>query len=67
MYGVTAAPGSPAMVLGVRTGDVHTACARPAGGGVPVPQPPRDTGNNNRNALRQDPDGNPVEIVAEAS
>ena len=27
-------------------------------------KPPHDTGNNNRNALLRDPDGNLVEIVA---
>jgi lactoylglutathione lyase len=34
-----------------------------AGLGVPTLQPPHDTGNNNRNALLRDPDGNLVEIV----
>jgi lactoylglutathione lyase len=34
---------------------------------VPVLQPPHDTGNNNRNALLRDPDGNLVEIVAKVS
>jgi lactoylglutathione lyase len=29
-------------------------------------QPPHETGNNNRNALLRDPDGNLVEIVAKA-
>jgi hypothetical protein len=32
-----------------------------------VIQPPRDTGNNNRNALLRDPDGNLVETVAKRS
>ena len=32
--------------------------------GVPALQPPHDTGNNNRNALLRDPDGNLIEIVA---
>lgn len=35
--------------------------------GVPAVQPPHDTGNNNRNALLRDPDGNLVEIVAKRS
>ena len=35
--------------------------------GVPVVQPPHDTGNNNRNALLRDPDGNLVEIVAKVA
>jgi lactoylglutathione lyase len=34
---------------------------------VPTVQPPHDTGNNNRNALLRDPDGNLVEIVAKRS
>ncbi len=32
--------------------------------GVPVVREPHATGNNNRNALFRDPDGNLVEIVA---
>jgi lactoylglutathione lyase len=35
--------------------------------GVRAVQPPNDTGNNNRNALLHDPDGNLVEIVAKRS
>jgi lactoylglutathione lyase len=64
VHGVEAAPGSPAMVLVVWTDDVDTAFADLAAAGVPVLQPPHDTGNNNRNALLSDPDGNLVEIVA---
>ena len=66
VHSVEAAPGSPAMVLVVWT-DVDKACADLAAAGVPVLQPPHDTGNNNRNALLRDPDGNLVEIVAKAS
>jgi lactoylglutathione lyase len=64
VHGVEAAPGSPAMVLVVWTDDVDTAFADLVAAGVPVLQPPHDTGNNNRNALLSDPDGNLVEIVA---
>jgi len=64
VHGVDAVPGSPAMVLVVWTDDVDKSCADLAAGGVPVLQPPHDTGNNNRNALLRDPDGNLVEIVA---
>lgn len=67
VHGVEAAPGSPAMVLVVWTEDVDKACADLAAAGVPVLQPPHNTGNNNRNALLRDPDGNLVEIVAKAS
>jgi len=34
---------------------------------TPVVQPPHNTGDNNRNALLRDSDGNLVEIVAKAS
>lgn len=64
VHGVDAAPGSPAMVLVVWTDDVDAAYRELASAGVTVVQPPHDTGNNNRNALLRDPDGNLVEIVA---
>jgi lactoylglutathione lyase len=64
VHGVEAAPGSPAMVLVVWTDDVDSACGELAAAGVPVLAPPHNTGNNNRNALLRDPDGNLVEIVA---
>ena len=60
-------PGSPAMVLVIWTDDVDEACASLSASGVLVLQPPRDTGNNNRNALLRDPDGNLVEIVAKTA
>jgi lactoylglutathione lyase len=67
VHGVDAEPGSPAMVLVVWTDDVDSACAELAAAGVPVLQPPHNTGNNNRSALLTDPDGNLVEIVAKVS
>jgi lactoylglutathione lyase len=67
VHGVEAAPGSPAMVLVVWTDDVDKAYAELVAAGVAVVQPPHNTGNNNRNALLRDPDGNLVEIVAKAS
>jgi len=67
VHGVEAAPGSPAMVLVVWTDDVEVAHQELVAAGVPVLQPPHDTGNNNRNALLRDPDGNLVEIVAKVS
>jgi lactoylglutathione lyase len=63
VHGVEASPGSPAMVLVVWTDDVDTAFDELKSEGVPVVQPPHDTGNN-RSALLRDPDGNLVEIVA---
>jgi lactoylglutathione lyase len=64
VHGVEAAPGSPAMVLVVWTDDVDAAFQQLTSAGTRVVQPPHDTGNNNRNALLRDPDGNLVEIVA---
>jgi lactoylglutathione lyase len=64
VHDVEAVPGSPAMVLVVWTDDVDGACQELAAAGVPVVQAPHNTGNNNRNALLRDPDGNLVEIVA---
>jgi lactoylglutathione lyase len=67
VHGVEAAPGSPAMVLVIWTDDVDEAFASLVTAGVPVLRAPHDTGNNNRNALLRDPDGNLVEIVAKRS
>jgi catechol 2,3-dioxygenase-like lactoylglutathione lyase family enzyme len=67
VHGVDATPGSPAMVLVVWTDDADRAYAELAAAGVQTVQPPHDTGNNNRNALLRDPDGNLVEIVAKRS
>jgi lactoylglutathione lyase len=64
VHGVDASPASPAMVLVVWTDNVDEAHRGLVAAGVPVVQPPHDTGNNNRNALLRDPDGNLVEIVA---
>jgi lactoylglutathione lyase len=66
VHGVDAEPGRPAMVLVVWTHDVDAAFEKLVAAGVPAIQPPHDTGNNNRNALLRDPDGNLVEIVAKA-
>jgi len=67
VHGVEAAPGSPAMVLVVWTHDVDAAYGQLVAARVPMVQAPHDTGNNNRNALLRDPDGNLVEIVAKRS
>jgi lactoylglutathione lyase len=64
VHAVEASPGAPAMVLVVWTDDVDAAHQKLVGEGVTVVQPPHDTGNNNRNALFRDPDGNLVELVA---
>jgi lactoylglutathione lyase len=67
VHGVDAEPGRPAMVLVVWTDDVDRAYHDLVAAGVPAIQPPHDTGNNNRNALLRDPDGNLVEIVSKIS
>lgn len=67
VHGVDASPGSAAMVLVVWTDDVDTAFEELRSAGVRVVQPPHDTGNDNRNALLRDPDGNLVEIVAKVA
>jgi lactoylglutathione lyase len=64
VHGVEASPGTPAMVLVVWTDDVDAAFEQLTAAGTEIVQPPHDTGNNNRNALLRDPDGNLVEIVA---
>jgi lactoylglutathione lyase len=63
-HGVDASPGSPAMALVFWTADVDELFSRLRSTGIPVVQPPHDTGNDNRNALIRDPDGNLVEIVS---
>lgn len=65
--GVDASPGSPAMALVVWTDDVDEAFAHLTSAGAPIVQPPHNSGNDNRNALLRDPDGNLVEIVAKVA
>lgn len=67
VHGVEAEPGAPAMALVLWTDDVDTAFADLVRGGVPGVRPPHDSGNNNRNALIRDPDGNLVELVSRRS
>ena len=64
VHGVTATPGTPSMVIVIWAEDVDEAFKRLVATGAPVIQEPHDTGNNNRNALLRDPDGNLVEIVS---
>jgi lactoylglutathione lyase len=64
VHGVDTTPGSPAMVLVIWAADVDRSYETLVAAGVPVIQQPHDTGNNNRNALLRDPDGNLVEIVS---
>ena len=64
VHGVEAEPGRPAMVIVVWCDDVDEATGGLEAAGVAIVQAPHDTGNNNRNALLRDPDGNLVEIVS---
>jgi lactoylglutathione lyase len=64
VHEVDADPGSAAMVLVVWAENVDDAFVHLVEAGVVVVQEPHDTGNNNRNALLRDPDGNLVEIVS---
>jgi lactoylglutathione lyase len=67
VHGVSPAPGSPAMAIVLWTKDVDQTFATLSAAGISVLQPPHDTGNNNRNALLRDPDGNLVELVSKIS
>jgi lactoylglutathione lyase len=67
VHGVDATPGSPAMALVVWADDTDEAYERLTAAGAPAVQAPHDTGNNNRNALLRDPDGNLVEIVSKVA
>jgi catechol 2,3-dioxygenase-like lactoylglutathione lyase family enzyme len=64
VHGIEATPGAPAAVVVLWTDDVDRAHAHLVSAGVPSLQAPHDSGNNNRNALVRDPDGNLVELVS---
>jgi lactoylglutathione lyase len=64
VHGVEPSPGTPASVVVLWCDDVDAEFARLTVAGVRAEQEPHDTGNNNRNALLRDPDGNLVEIVS---
>ncbi len=64
VHGVEPSPGSAAMVVVLWCDDVDAEFRRLAAAGVPTLQDPHDTGNDNRNALLADPDGNLVELVS---
>jgi lactoylglutathione lyase len=55
------------MALVLWTEDVDATYGELVAAGVPVVRSPHDSGNNNRNALLRDPDGNLVEIVSKIS
>jgi lactoylglutathione lyase len=64
VHGIVAAPGAHGFQLVLWTDDVDTAYDALVAAGAPAVTPPHDTGNDNRNAVVQDPDGNLVELVA---
>ena len=64
VHGVDATPGAPAAAIVLWTDDVDRAFAQLETAGVAAVQAPHDTGNNNRNALVRDSDGNLVELVS---
>ena len=64
VHGVAAAPGSHGFQLVLWTDDVDASYDALVAAGVPGLSPPRDSGNDNRNAVVTDPDGNLVELVS---
>ena len=64
VHGIDATPGAPAAVIVLWSDDVDRAYADLERAGVTSVQAPHDTGNDNRNALVRDPDGNLVELVS---
>jgi len=55
------------MVLVVWTDAADEAFAQLVSAGTPIVQPPHNSGNNNRNALLRDPDGNLVEVASKVT
>jgi lactoylglutathione lyase len=67
VHGLPAAPGSHGFQLVIWTDDVDAAYDALLAAGVPGHTAPHDTGNDNRNAVVTDPDGNLVELVMKRS
>jgi lactoylglutathione lyase len=65
VHGLEASPGSHGFQLVLWTTDVDEEYDALVAAGVVSHTPPHDTGNDNRNAVVRDPDGNLVELVAE--
>jgi lactoylglutathione lyase len=63
VHGIEATSGEHSFQLVVWTDDVDTAYDALVAAGTPAVTAPHDTGNNNRNAVVRDPDGNLVELV----
>ena len=67
VHGLPAAPGSHGFQLVIWTDDVDAAYDALLAAGVPGHTAPHDSGNDNRNAVVTDPDGNLVELVMKRS
>ena len=67
VHGLPAAPGSHGFQLVVWTDEVDAAYDALVAAGAAGHTPPHDTGNDNRNAVVRDPDGNLVELVMKRS
>jgi lactoylglutathione lyase len=63
VHGLPAAPGSHGFQIVLWADDVDTAYDALVAAGAPSVAPPHDAGNDNRNAVVTDPDGNLVELV----
>jgi catechol 2,3-dioxygenase-like lactoylglutathione lyase family enzyme len=63
VHGIETTPGTRGFQLVLGTDDVDAAYDALVAAGAPPVTPPHDTGNNNRNAVVTDPDGNLVELV----
>jgi lactoylglutathione lyase len=63
VHGIDASPGSGGFQLVLWSDDVDASYDVLIAAGTPSVTEPHDTGNNNRNAVVTDPDGNLVELV----
>lgn len=63
VHGIEALPGSHGFQLVLWTDDVDASYDELVAAGTRSVTPPHDTGNDNRNAVVTDPDGNLVELV----
>ena len=67
VHDIEATSGEHSFQLVLWTDDVDTAYDALVAAGTPTVTAPHDTGNNNRNAVVRDPDGNLVELVMKRS
>ncbi|WP_460795854.1 mycothiol transferase [Nocardioides pacificus] len=67
VHGIDSTPGTPAMALVLWNDDVDATYADLVAAGAPAVKEPHDAGNDNRNAVVRDPDGNLVELVSKTA